>query len=134
MRRLFVICLLISLSATAATPDNKPADCSSRQLASTELLVGEQILVPVEYHGQRLWMALDLGSPFSVLWPSAVETLHLRTETLDNRDGFKVKICGECVVMCPATLPPGVHPKRDRAASIGVIAVESEGVQSCLPS
>jgi hypothetical protein len=102
MRLLFVIGLLISLSATAATPDNKPADCSSRQLASTELLVGEQILVPVEYHGQRLWMALDLGSPFSVLWPSAVETLHLRTEPLDDRDGFKVKIGGERVATSAA--------------------------------
>jgi hypothetical protein len=91
--------LFLSLSATAATPDKKPADCSPKQLAATEVLVGEHILVPVEYHGQSLWMALDLGEPFSVLWPGAVETLHLRTESLDDRDGFKVMIGGERVAI-----------------------------------
>jgi len=72
MKNLLAIPLFLSLSATAATPDKKPADCSPKQLAATEVLVGEHILVPVEYHGQSLWMALDLGEPFSVLWPGAV--------------------------------------------------------------
>jgi hypothetical protein len=102
MKSFFGICLALSLNAAAAVPDKKPADCSPRQLAATELLVGEHILVPVEYHDQHLWMALDLGSPFSVLWPSAVAALHLRTETLDDRDGFKVKIGGQRVTASAA--------------------------------
>jgi hypothetical protein len=65
--------------------------------------VGEHILVPVEYHGQTLWMVLDLGEPLSLLWPSATESLHLRTARLDDRpDGFKVKIDGQSVTITAA--------------------------------
>lgn len=49
--------------------------------------MGEPILIPVQYRGQALWMALDLGSPFSLVWPSAVEPLHLRTQTLEAQPG-----------------------------------------------
>src|SRR5882672_9866034 len=97
------IFLLLWLGATAAWPSQKPADCSPRQLASTEVSVGEHILVPVEYHGQTLWMVLDLGEPFSLLWASATESLHLRTARLDDRpDGFKMKIDGQSVTITAA--------------------------------
>jgi hypothetical protein len=103
MKNILGIFLLLYLSAAAAAPSGKPSDCSPKQLASTEVTVGEHILVPVEYQGQRLWMALDLGEPFSLLWPSATEALHLHTAALDDRpDGFKVLIGGKRVTTTAA--------------------------------
>jgi hypothetical protein len=103
MKNILGIFLLLCLNAAAATPNGKPSDCSPRQLASTEITVGENILVPVEYHGQRLWMVLDLGEPFSLLRPSATEALHLHTATLDDRpDGFKLLIGGKRVTATAA--------------------------------
>jgi hypothetical protein len=94
MKNALCVLLLSWLSAAAFAQNAKSKDCSLTKLASVELSVGEHILVPVEYHGQRLWMVLDLGEPFSLLWPSATEALRLRTEKLDE---FGVTIGGKRV-------------------------------------
>jgi hypothetical protein len=77
-------CVLLLL-ANAAVAENPKPDCRPEPLASTEIGVGDPVLIPVEYRGQTVWMALDLGAPFSLIWPSAVEPLGLRPRTLDTR-------------------------------------------------
>ena len=90
-------CVLL-LVATAAAAESPKPDCRPEPLASTEIGAGDPVLIPVEYGGQAVWMALDLGSPFSLVWPSAVEPLHLRTQTLDSRPGeFLLSIAGQPV-------------------------------------
>jgi hypothetical protein len=90
-------CVLL-LMATAAAAQNPKPDCRLEPLAATEIGVGDPVLIPVEYRGQAVWMVLDLGAPFSLIWPSAVEPLHLRTRTLDARPGeFLLAVEGQPV-------------------------------------
>jgi hypothetical protein len=92
--------VVLLLVATAAAAESPKPDCRLEPLALTEIGVGDPVLISVEYRGQSLWMALDLGAPFSLIWPSAVEPLHLRTRALDARPGdFLLAIGGQPVTM-----------------------------------
>jgi Aspartyl protease len=92
------LCACALLLATVAAAQNSKPDCRLEPLASTQIGVGEPVLIPIQYRGQSLWMALDLGSPFSLVWPSAVEPLHLHTQTLDTRPGeFLLAVEGQHV-------------------------------------
>ena len=75
-----------------------PPDCSLQRLASLNIIVADQILVPIDYRGQTVWMVLDLGQPFSLLSPEAVAPLKLTTRSIDSRPGeFVLKIAGMSV-------------------------------------
>jgi hypothetical protein len=80
-QRIFV---LLWLGATGFARAADPHACSVKQLASVDISVGADIRVPVEFHGQTLWMVLDLGAPFSLVWQSAVEALRLQSEKLQG--------------------------------------------------
>jgi hypothetical protein len=83
---------------TWAADKRSSQDCRLQQLASLQLAVADQIWVPVDYRGRALWMALDLGSPFSLISPAAVERLSLSTTRLDARpEEFWMSIGGNSV-------------------------------------
>ena len=78
---LSIVCLLAAVAKGPAAQAKAPADCAPKQVASAEVAIGrEAVLVPVEYHEQRLWMLLDLGEPISLLSSAVTAALHLPTE------------------------------------------------------
>ncbi len=91
--------LLLSLSATSMGHAANAPSCTLRQLASVELSVGDDILVPIDYRGQRFWMVLDLGEAFGLLSPSAPDILRLHAEKLagSRPDDFQLSIGGSAV-------------------------------------
>jgi len=73
-------------------------NCNIQRLASVDMVFDGQLLVPVDYSGQTVWMVLDLAQPFSLLSPSAVAPLKLRMQNIDARPGeFMLKIDGKPV-------------------------------------
>jgi hypothetical protein len=71
---------------TASPPNRKPAECALTLLASVAVVADDGVRIPVQVHGQTLWMMLDLGQPLTFLAPSAVDALHLKAESFSTRD------------------------------------------------
>jgi hypothetical protein len=96
-RVLFVSLLFFYVSPLWAT-SRVPPDCNLQRLASLKIIVADQILVPVDYRGQTVWMVLDLAQPMSLLSPGAVAPLKLTTRNIEARpDEFMLKIDGKSV-------------------------------------
>jgi len=96
-RGLFIWVLLSCVAPTWAASRAAP-DCNLQRLASLDIIVAEQILVPADYQGQAVWMMLDLGQPLSLLSAEAVAPLKLTTRSIQARPGeFLLKIDGRPV-------------------------------------
>jgi hypothetical protein len=92
------LCLSFAAAAWPAQKNGKPQDCTPRQLASVDVVLGEQILVPADFNQRTVWMVLSLGETFSLLSPHAMETLHIPVEKLSQQAGFYImKVDGEPV-------------------------------------
>jgi hypothetical protein len=97
---------MLLCAASMGQAANSPS-CTLRQLASVELSVADDVLVPVDYQGQKFRMVLNLGEAFGLLAPSAPGVLRLQAEKLagSRPDDFKLSIGGSPVT-ASATVSP----------------------------
>src|SRR5947208_14592608 len=87
---------LLSCVAPLWAANRGRSDCSLQKLAALDIIVKDQILVPLDYRGQTVWMALDLAQPMSLLSPRAVDPLKLTVRKIDARPGeFMLNVNGK---------------------------------------
>jgi hypothetical protein len=99
MRCALFAAVLLSCMAPLSAADRALPDCNLQRLASLDIIVADQILVPLDYRGQTVWMVLDLAQPLSLLAPEAVAPLKLTARSIDARPGeFMLKVDGKPVM------------------------------------
>jgi hypothetical protein len=62
-----------------------PAGCSLKALASVDLVLGEDVLVPVTVQNRKAWMSLNTKAALSLVRSTAISDLNLPTKTVSPK-------------------------------------------------